>query len=649
MPQRTPVKATRRYWPGQRFATGLALGMILVTVLGALTPLWAQTPEGESLVQFGPPAPAPSLAQFVPGDAGPPDPTRVAPITPGAVSAPGYQDIADHWAAACLQGLSDRQRLIPNAQGRFYPHEAATWAALTTLLTVGLPSDTAAYAGANRVEQALGLATPVNSLHSYPDRYYDPARTVTRAEALTALSARLGLPYVARPRDLLAATFRDGQRVPAYGREGVASALAAGKLVNYPPGPSLSPSQVITRGEVAALICQASNDVALNRTLAPEWVAPAAALPAQALPSQELRGVWLTNIDSNVLFSQANLAAGIDRLQALHFNTLYPVVWNGGYTLYPSAVGERWLGRSKRLHPGENPALEAAQGDRDMLQEVVDLGHAAGMAVVPWFEFGFMAPADYDLPQQHPDWFTQRRDGSQEILQGTETFIWMNPFHPDVQRLLLHLVDEVLSTYPVEGIQFDDHLGLPVDMGYDPYTVNLYRQEHGGKGPPDDENDPEWMRWRANKITAFVANLHRLVKDRNPEAVVSISPNPYPFAYERYLQDWPTWQQDGYVEELIVQVYRNDLDRFAWELNKPSIEQARRHIPTSIGLLSGLRGRPTNSTLLTEQLAAVRDRAYAGVSYFFYETLWVPGAETPEERQRSFQAGFPAPVPRPDL
>ena len=54
---------------------------------------------------------------------------------------------------------------------------------------------------------------------------------------------------------------------------------------------------------------------------------------------EEIRGVWLTNIDSDVLFEQSKLKNGIEKLAKLNFNTLYPTVWNWGYTLYPSQVG----------------------------------------------------------------------------------------------------------------------------------------------------------------------------------------------------------------------------------------------------------------------------------------------------------------------
>ena len=57
-----------------------------------------------------------------------------------------------------------------------------------------------------------------------------------------------------------------------------------------------------------------------------------------------LKAVWLTNIDSQVMNSRKNLAEGLHRLADLGFNTIYPVVWQRGYTLYPSEVAKQWTG-----------------------------------------------------------------------------------------------------------------------------------------------------------------------------------------------------------------------------------------------------------------------------------------------------------------
>ena len=47
----------------------------------------------------------------------------------------------------------------------------------------------------------------------------------------------------------------------------------------------------------------------------------------------EIRGVWLTNIDSDVLFKAEHTENAIADLAKLKFNTLYPTVWNWGHTL----------------------------------------------------------------------------------------------------------------------------------------------------------------------------------------------------------------------------------------------------------------------------------------------------------------------------
>jgi uncharacterized lipoprotein YddW (UPF0748 family) len=106
------------------------------------------------------------------------------------------------------------------------------------------------------------------------------------------------------------------------------------------------------------------------------------------------------------------------------------------------------------------------------------------MSVIPWFEFGFMTPADSDLAKRHPNWLTSRRDGTQIWQEGAHARVWLNPFRPEVQQFIEDLVVEIVSNYNVNGIQFDDHFGIPSELGYDAFTVELYKQEHLGLLPP---------------------------------------------------------------------------------------------------------------------------------------------------------------------
>ncbi len=355
----------------------------------------------------------------------------------------------------------------------------------------------------------------------------------------------------------------------------------------------------------------------------------------------ELRGVWLTNIDSNVLFGRDRTSGALQRLHELNFNTVYPTVWNWGYTLYPSAVAQKEIGRSLDPEPGLK--------GRDILQEIVTQGHQKNMGVIPWFEFGFMAPADSQLALCHPDWLTSRRNGSKIWKEGKHDRVWLNPFRPDVQQFIQSLIVEIVSKYDVDGIQFDDHFGLPSELGYDAFTVKLYQQEHKGKRPSNNPQDPEWLRWRANKITDFMKRVFAAVKARNQNCLISVAPNPQRVSYDLFLADWKTWERQGLIEELILQVYRNDLKVFISELEYPEVQAARRHIPVSIGILSGLKDRYVPIGQIQNQVQATRNRGFAGVSFFFYETLWNLAQEKPSDRTSAFKRIFPTSVERPNI
>ncbi|MBD0265267.1 MAG: glycoside hydrolase family 10 protein, partial [Tolypothrix sp. Co-bin9] len=289
------------------------------------------------------------------------------------------------------------------------------------------------------------------------------------------------------------------------------------------------------------------------------------------VPAAELRGVWLTNIDSDVLFERSRLNKALQRLDELNFNTVYPTVWNWGWTLYPSKVAQSVIGRS--LDP--TPGLQK----RDMLKEVVDVGHKKGLTVIPWFEFGFMAPADSQLAKRHPQWLTNRANGTRIVKEGTHDRVWLNPFHPEVQQFIQNLIVEIVRNYNIDGIQFDDHFGLPSELGYDPYTVALYKKEHNGKAPPTDFKNPEWVSWRANKITNYMKRVFTAIKATKKNCIVSVAPNPQRFSYDFFLADWQKWERMGIIEDLVLQIYRDDLNVFISELEYPEVKAAKKHIP----------------------------------------------------------------------
>lgn len=354
---------------------------------------------------------------------------------------------------------------------------------------------------------------------------------------------------------------------------------------------------------------------------------------SQSFP--QIRGVWLTTNDTETLIDQPKLQQAVRQIANVNLNTVYPVVWNSGYALYDSDVAKK-EGIETFLHKG-------LQG-QDILNDLIIKAHRERLLVIPWFEFGFMTPPTSELAFNHPNWLTQQRNGKQTWVGAAGEVVWLNPFRPEVQTFIKSLVLELVSNYDVDGIQFDDHLSLPREFGYDSYTTQLYQQETG-KQPPSDFKDKDWVRWRANKITAFVTRLNEDIKKIKPDSILSVSPNPYYTAYNSYLQDWLTWVRKDLIDELVIQVYRPDLKSFKREISTPEIQEAKKKIPTAIGVLTGLRNRKIAMPFIESKIMAARNSGM-GVSFFFYDTLWNYAPESPQERISNFRRLFYYPVNR---
>ncbi|MBD2514773.1 glycoside hydrolase family 10 protein [Nostoc sp. FACHB-973] len=362
--------------------------------------------------------------------------------------------------------------------------------------------------------------------------------------------------------------------------------------------------------------------------------------------STEIRGVWLTNVASGVLFVPWGINRALNQLSALNFNTIYPVVWNRGHTFYHSAVTKMTTGSDTQ------PLLKFMHGGQDVLTKIVRLAKNKDLRVIPWFEYGFMTPHYSELARRYPDWLTIGQEGINSIQDTPPEEIdnglvnkqaWLNPLHPQVQEFIQGLIVEVVKNYDVDGIQLDDHFGMPVQFGYDRFTIELYQQEHQGKSPPTNPFNSEWMRWRADKITDFMAEIYQAVKAVKPKVKISLSPNYQAFAYKYYLQDWENWVKKGLVDELILQVYRSDKKSFIAQLEQPSVKLAQSLIPVGIGILTGTVHNPVKIPQIKAQVQTVRDRNFDGISFFYWESLWgyiVP--ESPQQRRKAFLDMFDA-------
>jgi uncharacterized lipoprotein YddW (UPF0748 family) len=329
----------------------------------------------------------------------------------------------------------------------------------------------------------------------------------------------------------------------------------------------------------------------------------------------EVRGVWIANRPhSKVLESRENIIEALDFLRAYGFNLIFPVVWNRGYSLYPSQVMTQY-------HLPEIDPFYAQQ-QRDPLSEIIIEAHLRQIKVIPWLEYGFAASHLANgghILERYPHWRAMNRDGA-TVRQGGLT--WMNAFHSEVQQFMQSMVQEIISNYDVDGIQGCDRLpALPVTAGYDRFTSSQY-QSSFGQAPPHNPQDQKWIQWRADRLTQFLAEMYQRVKAIKPQAIVSLSPAVYPFCLNNLLQDPVAWINQGLCDLIHPQIYRSNFFAYNQEVKKIiktfDSEFLHKFAP---GIAFTANGKDVSPKDLVKYIKTNRDRNFCGQVFFHYEGL----------------------------
>lgn len=344
-------------------------------------------------------------------------------------------------------------------------------------------------------------------------------------------------------------------------------------------------------------------------------------VPSQALSIpkkgklEQLRdrlGVWLTTVDSQVLYDAKEQSRALGFLQSNGFSRAAVPLYTGGYVTWQRDKGHG--GIQVPLDPQLSPA-NSTKGLLNSLEKY-------DIKRIGWFEFGLMAPVSAAWLQGREQLLLLDRDGSSLWQESPKiNRVWLNPLQPEVQNLITDMVVDACTTLPLDAIQFDDHLGYPAQFGYDSTTLNAWRQtEDGKKQPNPDPLQPEWISWRSKQVTALLQKIRKLMNQACPGVSLSISPNPQKFSYQNYLADWHDWARRGLVDEVVVQIYRNNLVSLGLELTQIQLDAVNSLVPVRIGLLAGLRNQPKNVEQLQKEMKLVQSVGFEGVDLFFYES-----------------------------
>jgi uncharacterized lipoprotein YddW (UPF0748 family) len=138
-----------------------------------------------------------------------------------------------------------------------------------------------------------------------------------------------------------------------------------------------------------------------------------------------------------------------------------------------------------------------------------------------------------------------------------------------------------VRNYDVDGVHLDQvryYEGDAPRWGYNPTSVARFNaQFNRDPSTQPAPNDPDWVAWRRDQVTALVRRIYTQTKAIKPNvavtaAVVTWGRGPLTdadwqkqAAYAAVFQDWRTWLQQGIVDYLLpMDYFRENTEQAGW-------------------------------------------------------------------------------------
>ncbi len=286
---------------------------------------------------------------------------------------------------------------------------------------------------------------------------------------------------------------------------------------------------------------------------------------------QTIRGVWMTNVGASVFHHTFTLDNVFHHLAKSGYNQIYISTYGLTGTIYPSTT--------VTSHPLFLPPFT------DVLKAVEFEGRRQNLKIYAWLEYGLMLNPSNQIAVDNPEWLLKTNDGETII----NNFVWLNPEHPQVQEYILNIITEVAQYKNLAGIQLDDHWAVPIQFGN-----------------------------KTQAMTDLTGKVSQRIKQINPEMELSLSPNPYGFSLKKYNQDWLGWAKKGYLDEVVIQIYRPTTAQLTDSINSSRLESLPSNIPVAIGIYTGNWAGFFPVEEVEKQIKTVENLGY-GYSIFCWE------------------------------
>ena len=268
---------------------------------------------------------------------------------------------------------------------------------------------------------------------------------------------------------------------------------------------------------------------------------------------KEVRGVWISFLDWEKMpcekkAFEKEAAAILDRCLELHLNTVFVHARSHSDAMYKSLYypWSRFITGTQGQNPGYDP-----------FKIFIDLAHKRGISFHAWIN-------PYRVTGNLNNWSqVSKKNPAKKWLNDSKKFndrwvlkhkgeYYLNPSIPEVRKLIIKGVNEVICNYHVDGIHFDDYFYPELDDST--ALTSFDKKEYAlSKSKMSIDN------WRRHNVNLLLKEVYKTVKKAKPSTSFGISPMGNIARLRSnncYFTDIDTWlKQTGYIDYIVPQLY----------------------------------------------------------------------------------------------
>lgn len=254
-------------------------------------------------------------------------------------------------------------------------------------------------------------------------------------------------------------------------------------------------------------------------------------------------GIWISFSEINrMLVSnqgfETELGKAVENCAQLGIDNIYIHVRSYCDSLYPSEYF---------------PLIDKANNcDYDVFEKIITAFHEKNIKVHAWINpYRVLTSSDdiEDLNHDSPAYkWLKDSDPDNDLNVCFYKGIYLNPSQSEVRRLILDGIKEIIASYDVDGIHFDDYFYPTQTADFDKESYDKYIEETQVPLSLDD--------WRRANVNALISSCYSAIKYQNEDIEFSVSPAAsLSKNYDEYYADIEEWIEGGYIDTIIPQLY----------------------------------------------------------------------------------------------